>query len=120
MRLSPGLPEATVSPGREIVRGGDGRLNVTANVTISPERLDEYRHGYRCLMCHAAQKEAFPAECVEWYCRYPMRDRQADDFAREYQGEHDPWPTHRADEPDDAPAGWRKTDSNIVVPKGIT
>lgn len=119
MPVSPGLPDAAVSYGREIVRGADGRLNVSANLTVPPERLGEYRHGWRCLMCHAAQETAFPERCVEWYCRYPMRDRQADDFAREYQGEHDPWPTRRAD-PDGAPAGWAKTDSNIVVPRSIS
>ena len=117
MRLSPGLPEATVSHGREIVRGADGRLNVASNITVSPERLEEYRQGYRCLMCHAAQEQAFPDHCIEWYCRYPMKDRQSEDFQTQYQGEHDPWPTHRA-EPDE-PDGWRKTDSNIVVPRSI-
>lgn len=119
MPVTPGLPGATVTHGHGVVRGADGRMNVTANLVLRDEQqLGEYRAGWRCLMCHAAQQEAFPTECVEWYCRYPISRRQSEDLAREYEGEHDPWPTHRDQEDPELP-GWRKTDSNIVVPKGI-
>lgn len=94
-------------------------MNVAANITVTPERLEEYRQGYRCLMCHAAQESAFPERCIEWYCRYPIRKRQSGDFTLEFEGEYDPWPTHREEpEPDPSP-GWSTTGSGIVVPKEI-
>lgn len=114
-----GLEGAIVQPGNEVVVDRDGRANVMPHVSVTEEHYEQYRQGYRCLTCHHfPQPEPFPKNCAEPYCRYAMRDRQAEDFARQFKGHYDPWPTRRA-EPDEAPAGWAKTDSNIVVPRSL-
>jgi hypothetical protein len=58
-------------------------LDEMGNLHVSPEQFEQYRTGYRCWKCHAAQTEPFPRECVEWYCRYPMRERQTELIERE-------------------------------------
>ncbi len=62
------------------------------------ERWEEYRQGYRCIKCHAAQQSAFPEECVEWYCRFRMREHQLEVIEFEHRGEMEPWPQPELDE----------------------
>ena len=96
-RINPGMPHATVQTSREVY--GD-RLGV--KVTVDPETYEQFRTGYRCLKCYAAQDEPFPEKCIEWYCGFPIRDRQMDLLGFEYQGEEQLWPDR---EPMEKPSG---------------
>ena len=84
--------EVHVVNGRE-VRG--------VNKVVSKETFEQYRQGYRCFACdHAPQPEAFPEECVEPYCRYPMKKDQLLDLEFHVQGEmrYGPTPWDEVDE----------------------
>lgn len=103
-RISPGMPNATVTSAREVY--GD-RLGL--KVTVDPETFEQFRTGYRCLKCYAAQEHAWPEECVEPYCRFPIREKQADLIEFEFRGEETLWPDR---EPMDNPSGmWLPGDS---------
>lgn len=39
--------------------------------------------GYCCIECGEAQEEAFPEKCV---CGFPMKERQAQKFAEQFEG----------------------------------
>lgn len=64
--------------------------------TRTGERYQEYEHvyteydagriraGYCCLHCGEAQEESFPKKC--WTCHYPMKEKQAQDFAEQFEG----------------------------------
>ena len=96
-RLNPGLPGAVVRPSREVY--GD-RLGV--HLTVDKEVFEQFRTGYRCLKCYAAQDEPFPEKCIEWYCGFRMRDLQGDLIHQEYKGEEELWPDR---EPAENPGG---------------
>jgi hypothetical protein len=42
--------------------------------------------GYCCFNCGEAQDEPFPKVCKISFCGYPMRERQAQDFAEQFDG----------------------------------
>lgn len=96
-RIDPGMPNAVLRQSREVY--GD-RLGV--HLTVDPETFEQFRTGYRCLKCYAAQDSAFPERCIEWYCRFPIREKQADLIHFEYRGEEELWPDR---EPMDNPSG---------------
>lgn len=66
--------------------------------TRTGERYEEIEHvfteydagriraGYCCFNCGEAQYEAFPKICRISFCAYPMRERQAQDFAEQFDG----------------------------------
>lgn len=88
-----GMPEAVVRTTDELY-AINGRLARGVNITVTPEIFEQYRTGYRCLACHHfPQREAFPAECCEPYCRFGMRREQLELLAFEDRGEIDLWPT---------------------------
>ena len=110
-KLHPGIPGAVVRTGNEIYVK-DGRPVRSVDITIPPETLDEYRCGYRCLACHAAQESAFPEACIEPYCRFPMKRDQMQLFESQFRGEESLWPTREDDEDPDE----RRTQSGIYLP----
>jgi len=66
----------------------DGRRMVETDMCLPPEYVEQYRQGYRCIMCHGGpQPEAFPKECFEPFCDFPMRERQVEVFTRLFAGE---------------------------------
>lgn len=104
-RVSRGLPEAIVRTSRdlyvrdgEVVRGFDLHLP-------DPERLEEFRQGYRCVKCLGVQGVAFPEVCEQVWrgepalgipeerCGYPIRDEQLRFLEAQYVGYEDLWPT---------------------------
>lgn len=57
------------------------------NLVFSEHDTERIRLGYCCLLCGESQVDhggPFPARC--WVCGYPMADRQAEAFAREFKG----------------------------------
>jgi hypothetical protein len=111
-KLAPGLPGAVVRTGNEI-HVKDGRPELSVDITLPPETLEEYRAGYRCIACHAAQESAWPERCLEPYCRFPIKRDQARQLEIEFRGEESLWPT-REDEDEDPDE--RRTSSGIYLP----
>ena len=62
-----------------------GRMVTAPRFTWPPEQIERFRAGYRCINCLEPQEHAWPERCS--LCRYPMRSRQAEFFAREFGGE---------------------------------
>lgn len=97
-RFEPGMPEAVVRPIGE-VEVVNGRPTLGLNITVTPDVLEQYRQGYRCIACHhGPQPKAFPEHCSEPYCRFPMRRDQAAELARQMRGEEDLWPDDHEDD----------------------
>jgi hypothetical protein len=104
-RISQGLPDAVVLPSNEISTLSDGRKVQGVEMHVDDEVFQQYVQGYRCIVCHAAQEEAFPERCIEgqYGCcgnekgviegGYRIREFQSAEIARQYQGEKDLWPT---------------------------
>lgn len=102
-RLSDGIPDVVFRSSNEI--HADGRVGLLA--TMSPERFEEYRTGYRCIVCHSAQSEPFPIVCETVYkaspgypetrCGFPMRREQLRRIEFEHQGEETLWPDRSPD-----------------------
>lgn len=121
-RIEPGMPRAVVRASNELYRKGDEIVRGN-DITIPPDQLDEFRHGYRCIRCLAAQiggdglPVAFPKECVEPYCRFPIRDEQPKVFEQQYQGEEELWPEDRFGEGDpERDAYERRTPGGVWLP----
>lgn len=60
------------------------------DIRVTPAQYQEFRQGYRCVICLGAQQAAFPDKCIEPYCEFPIRDRQlwVLDENTEEQGPH--------------------------------
>lgn len=90
-RFDPGMPLARISAAPTVRRWRDGRLMADVQMELPPEYVEQIRQGYRCMKCfHGPQPEPFPAECVEPFCRFPMRTRQMELFELMYEGDSTP------------------------------
>ena len=98
-RISSGLPGAVVQTSNELYVK-DGRTVRGVDITLPPDVFEEYKAGYRCLSCHAAQESAWPEECCEPYCRFKMKAEQPRLIEMEFQGEKDLWPNREPLESD--------------------
>jgi|SRR5579884_310407 len=79
-------PVEIIDQPDEVIVEGD-QVSRSYNVKWPAEAVARIRFGYQCLKCMEPQETPFPRECANPICRYPMRARQADDFALEFQGE---------------------------------
>jgi hypothetical protein len=61
------------------------RIMRGAIVSHPPEVVGAIKAGHICLRCKEPHPDAFPLACD--LCGYPMRERQATDFAIEFEGE---------------------------------
>lgn len=92
-----GLPHAVVRRSNELYRT-DAGVRQGVDMVVPPEVFEQYRLGYRCIACHHfPQPSAFPDNCCEPYCRFPMRRDQMARLEAGHRGEEDLWPT-RTDE----------------------
>lgn len=66
----------TVSP--------DGRLLQRTIFGLSEAQVERIRQGYVCIKCLEAYANAFPDACS--VCHFPMRERQSDEFAKDFRG----------------------------------
>jgi hypothetical protein len=97
-RIEPGLGgQVTVRHSNEVYIDSNGRKRVGVHMTVTPEIMEQFRAGYRCIACKVGvQSEPFPERCVEPWCRFPMRRDQSARFAYEHRGEETLWPDREA------------------------
>lgn len=76
------------------VRLPDGREFLDVNIAIDEESVEQIRTGYKCIRCHEPQSEPFPEYCestlpdgVTRWCNFPIREKQAAEFAIMYKGD---------------------------------
>ena len=104
----------------------DGRVTQGVRVAMCDEDVEATRTGYKCVNCFENLDNAFPEQCP--LCGFPMKERQAELFARIYKG-HIPglrtgpdWEAE-ADRLEDRAERrafeQRASESNIVVPRTI-
>jgi hypothetical protein len=79
-------PVEIVDQPDEIIVEGDVASR-SYNVKWPQEMISRIRLGYVCLKCYEPQEVAFPNECANPICAYPMGIRQTRDFELEFQGE---------------------------------
>ena len=99
-----------------------GRPTLDYKARVDAESAERFRLGYVCMECMEPHETPFPETCS--LCGYEMRARQAEDFARKYQGtERDPRAAlieRELDRLDDKhERRFYETNSGIVIPKGI-
>lgn len=101
MPIEPGMPEAVLRESDEVFQLADGRVARGNEIVMTEDQFEQIRQGYRCIAClHAPQPQPFPQHCVEPYCRFPMRDQQADELARQMRGRTDLWPNRGGGDPE--------------------
>lgn len=62
----------------------DGRQMQKTVFGLSEEQVGRIRAGYTCVKCLEDYAEAFPDECK--VCKFPMRDKQSEEFAKDFRG----------------------------------
>ncbi len=97
-----------------------GRPTLDYKARFPPEQIDRFRFGYVCIECWEPHETPYPDKCA--LCGYLMRERQAADFARKFEGdERDPRAElleRELDRVDDThERNFHVTKSGIVVPK---
>lgn len=118
MPIDPGMGEVIVEDAPEVWRI-NGRLVGGANIAVSDEVFDQFRHGYRCLRCYGVQPEAFPDECVEPFCRFPIRADQLRYLEAEHRGEQRYGPSPIDDAAEEVERQTWTPKTGIWLPKGV-
>lgn len=72
-----------VDPNHVLVRS-DGEVRDALNVSYDAFDIGRMREGYVCIACKEDLDTPFPDECP--VCHFPMRERQPERFAKEYEG----------------------------------
>jgi hypothetical protein len=62
----------------------DGRLMQRTVFGLTAEQVGRIREGYICLKCLEAYDAPFPDRCT--VCGFPMAERQAEEFAKDFRG----------------------------------
>ena len=63
----------------------DGRRMHKTNFGLTAEDVEAMRQGYICVKCLERYAAPFPDECS--VCHFPMREHQAEEFAKDFRGE---------------------------------
>lgn len=74
----------------------DGRAMERTVLGFSAEIIERMRQGYVCVKCYEAVNTAFPDECP--VCKFPMREKQTEEFAKDFRGSIRFGPTTTLDE----------------------
>jgi hypothetical protein len=64
---------------------GSGRVQNACAVTLDDETIERMRLGHMCAKCFEPFEHAWPVRCPT--CGAPVRDKQAEYFAKEFGGE---------------------------------
>lgn len=68
-----------------VTRMPDGRLVATPLFALTAEQVERVRQGFICIKCMEALDSAFPDQCP--VCKFPMRQRQQEEFGKTFRGE---------------------------------
>lgn len=63
----------------------DGRAMQRTVLGLTEEQVSRIRQGYICIKCYEELDTAFPDECP--VCHFPMRERQSEEFAKDFRGD---------------------------------
>lgn len=63
----------------------DGRVFQRTVWGLTEEQVGRIRAGYTCVKCLEDYDTAFPDECK--VCHFPMREKQTEEFAKDFRGE---------------------------------
>lgn len=63
----------------------DGRVFQKTVFGLTEEQVGRIRAGYTCVKCLEDHDTAFPTECV--VCKFPMQEKQAEEFAKDFRGD---------------------------------
>jgi hypothetical protein len=84
--------DAVPSSDATTVRLADGREFIDVNMAMPDTDVERIRQGYVCIRCLEPQSKPFPEVCEsklpngERWCNFPMREKQAGEFAAMYKG----------------------------------
>jgi hypothetical protein len=62
----------------------DGRRMERTVFGLTEDQVGRIRAGYTCLKCLEDHVAPFPDNCA--VCKFPMRDRQTEEFAKDFRG----------------------------------
>lgn len=74
----------------------DGRVQGAVRLTLSEDTVERMRLGYMCVKCLEPFEHAWPERCN--VCGAPIRDKQAEYFAKQYGGATKLGPTEPLDD----------------------
>lgn len=63
----------------------DGRVMQRTVLGFPAAVVERMRQGYVCVKCYEALDSPFPDECP--ICKFPMRERQGAEFAKDFRGD---------------------------------
>lgn len=63
----------------------DGRVFQRTVFGLTEEQVGRIRAGYTCVKCLEDYTSPFPDHCI--VCKFPMRERQMEEFAKDFRGE---------------------------------
>jgi len=63
----------------------DGRRMQRTVFALTEEQVERIRVGYICIKCLEAHDSPFPDACA--VCKFPMREHQAEEFAKDFRGD---------------------------------
>jgi len=121
----PALPVAVDVDGTRVAVGPDGTRYTEYEFVYTEYDMGRIRAGYCCFVCGEAHEQAFPERCV---CGFPMRDKQAEKFAEQFDGPTTIGPSRsieelRAEDEEQKERARRarelKSTSSIIVPSWI-
>jgi hypothetical protein len=82
--MKPAVPFESEDGGETLYRRPDGSLISRSLHYYTPEDVEAIRTGYKCAKCGEAHETPFPKKCFA--CPFPMRDYQAEYFAKFFRG----------------------------------
>lgn len=72
-----------IDPDHKLVTA-DGRIRDVTVFQLKPSDIERIKAGYVCCECFNQHERPLPERCE--VCKFPMRERQAEQFARNYRG----------------------------------
>lgn len=79
------IPQATDLDPEAVTVFPDGRVMQKTTFGLTREQVERIRAGYTCIKCLEDFDTAYPDECS--VCHFPMRERQQEEFAKDFRGE---------------------------------
>ena len=79
------IPQGSDIDPYSVTRMPDGRVLQRTVWGLTEDEIGRIRAGYTCLKCLEDHDTPFPDHCT--VCRFPMRERQAEEFAKDFRGE---------------------------------